>query len=62
VELDGELKVNGRWGVEVKVDGRQKVNGKQRRVGDQHATGGIEAPTDIKCIAEGAYVMYCDSS
>jgi hypothetical protein len=48
--------------VEVEVNDGQRVNGRQRRVGDEHAAGGIEAPTDIKCIAEGTCVMYCDSS
>ena len=31
------------------------MKGRKRRVEDEHAMGGIEAPTDIKCLAERAF-------
>ena len=34
------------------------MNGRKRLVGDEHAMDGIEVPTNIKCIAKVAYVMY----
>lgn len=35
-----------------------RSNGRKRRVGDEHAMGRTEAPTDIKCVAKGTYAMY----
>ena len=31
-------------------------------MGNKHIIGGIEAPINIKCTAERAYIIYCNNS